>query len=397
MDKNEKNLPVLYTIPEWKMRIKINNEYLYYIPEVQKYQNYRSISKILKSIGITDIQSWYDRWFLGITVKSDRPRCRICNKEAKWNGLLNSYGRKSCYSTECEFKIKRLNKSASLIKRYSDPLERIKESERQKKRYEDPNERLKTSIAMRKANEVDPSIRERIGDSNKKFWRNASNEYKKLHGRKISESSSTFESKIKRSKSQKESYNNNPQRGIQNGHRLRQFYKDNPDKADMIGRNVSKYYEDHPEARIEQSLRSINSWLNPSERRLENGCGPRGVEYKVYSKWEDKEIKLDSSWELKFIDLCSNNNLVNKLVRCPFSIRYNSEIKGRNRVYLPDFLLNDHYLIEVKPNYMLDDPINIAKFNAADLYCRENGLEYVILTEDYLFNNGDPFYGSMPF
>ena len=73
------------------------------------------------------------------------------------------------------------------------------------------------------------------------------------------------------------------------------------------------------------------------------------------------------------------------------------EIKGRNRVYLPDFLLNDHYLIEVKPNYMLDDPINIAKFNAADLYCRENGLEYVILTEDYLFNNGEPFYGSMPF
>ena len=395
MEINKKNLPVLYTIPEWNLRIKIGNEYSYLIPEIGKYTSYRSVIKILRKLEI-DIQSWYDRWFLGITSKFDRPRCKICGKEAAWKGLLNAYGRRSCYSKICETELKRLNKSLSMINRYSDPLEREKDSLAQKKRYENPEERLKTSIAMKKANELDPTIRERIGNSNRKFWRNASDEYKKTHGEKISESSKTEESRKKRSLSQKISYENNPDRRIKTGESLRDYYKNNPEKSLEIGMKISKYYEDNPEARIEQSERSRNSWSNPSEIRLENGCGPRGISNLIYSEWESKTIKLDSSWELTFFNKCKSLNAI-KLIRCPFSIRYNSDIKGLNRVYLPDFLLNDHYLIEIKPNYLLDDEVNIAKFNAADVYCRENELEYVILTEDYLFNNGEPFYGSMPF
>jgi hypothetical protein len=94
------------------------------------------------------------------------------------------------------------------------------------------------------------------------------------------------------------------------------------------------------------------------------------------------------------MNICKEIN-VNKLIRCRIFIKYHNSLTNTYNRYLPDFLLNDHYLIEIKPNYELDDEVNICKFNAADEYCRLNNLEYVIITEDYLFNNGSPFYGEL--
>lgn len=154
----------------------------------------------------------------------------------------------------------------------------------------------------------------------------------------------------------------------------------------------------NPDERKKTSRSSRKVWSNPTEALLNNSLGSysRAKKLKVYSKWENKDIILDSSWEIKLIEKMTLILSVSSLIRPRFSIKYTStDMELHN--YIPDFLLNDHYLIEIKPNYLLDDEVNIAKFNAADIYCRENGLEYVILTEDYLFSNDEPFYGSMPF
>lgn len=200
--------------------------------------------------------------------------------------------------------------------------------------------------------------------------------------------------KLHQSEAQKLSYKTNPERAIHQSILGKRRYED-PNERIKTGEQVRLGFM-NPIAKKNLSEGISRSYLNPTSSRLNSIRGRGNFEYK-FSKWQNKEIKLNSSWEVKFFIECDNKNEVNCLIRCPFGIRYYNPVKLSECTYLPDFLLNDHYLIEIKPNYLLDDEVNIAKFNAADIYCRENGLEYVILTEDYLFNNGEPFYGSMPF
>lgn len=392
---NRNNLPVLYTIPNWKMRIKFKSGYKYYIPELDEYVIDRYLSRTLNKLNI-DLQSWYDRWFMNITSLSDRPRCQICSSPAKWKGMINGYGRLSCFNTECESDIKRINKSNALIKRYSNPDERLKESLRQKKRYENQAEREKTSIAGKLAHKKDPTISKRIGESNRKSWLSKTESERELVRNNQRAAAGTEESKLRKSIAQKKSYRDNPDRGRKLGEKNRQFYVSHPEIRRQISSKVSQYYIDNPEARAKVSNDVKNRWLDPTDAMLENGCGPRGIISKSYSIWEDKEIKFDSSWEVHFFESCVNLS-VDKLLRCPFGLRYLSPVDNEIHTYLPDFLLNDRYLIEIKPNYLIHDPVNQAKFHAASIYCSDHNLSYVIITEDYLFHNGSPYYGSLPF
>lgn len=284
MDKNEKNLPVLYTIPKWKMKLTVpgKKRKLYFIPELNKYVDTTHVSYYLPNIGKTP-QEWYDRWMLDITVPSDRPKV-IDGRTARFRDLCFGYAK-----TQAETSVLTFNEWLSEWNKARDRASK-NSTNGQVNRYKRPEEREKTSSSSRLV------------------------------------------------------------------------------------------------------------WRNPSDKLINNSLGSykSRLSAKVYSKWEGKEITFDSSWEVHLFNKVNNlDGYV--LVRTPFTVQYESPNDLKSHNYLPDFLLNNHYLIEIKPNYLLDDEVNIAKFNAADLYCRENGLEYVILTEDYLFNNGEPFYGSMPF
>lgn len=319
MEINKKNLPVLYTMPRWKLETGSGSKKSYFVPWIGKYVSKNSLGRELSKINRT-IQDYYDRWILNITVPSQRPRCEFdgCKCEVAFINLFVNYSRGYC-SDSLHHKV-------------------VSNSHKARKLTED-------------------------------------------HKKKQSES-------------------------------IKKHYKDNPGLSKKIGESISRTYREHPEKKEIQRQHGIKRYQDPNEvlrssnimKELHrkgvflNVSRGYGIKSEVYSIWENKVIHLDSTWESNFFSTCEGLK-VDRLLRCPFIIKYNrpsdNSIVPSN--YYPDFLLNNHYLIEVKPNYMLDDEVNIAKFNAADLYCRENGLEYVILTEDYLFNNGEPFYGSMPF
>lgn len=52
--------------------------------------------------------------------------------------------------------------------------------------------------------------------------------------------------------------------------------------------------------------------------------------------------------------------------------------------YVPDFLVDTIYLEEIKPKNLLNLKLNKIKFKAGKKYCKENNLNYLIITENIL-------------
>ena len=84
-----------------------------------------------------------------------------------------------------------------------------------------------------------------------------------------------------------------------------------------------------------------------------------------------------SSYELKFIKMAESDNKIWSLVSEPFRIEMDN---GKN--YIPDFLVNEKELVEVKPQRML--LYNKYKMQQAKTFCRKNNYEFRIITENEL-------------
>jgi hypothetical protein len=116
-----------------------------------------------------------------------------------------------------------------------------------------------------------------------------------------------------------------------------------------------------------------------------------------------------SSWEWQFMRFCDlNDNVVNwasEAIRIP----YRCPLTGKPTVYVPDFFIKyvdkagniNVELIEVKPanqtlyekvgrsrNNRIEYARNLAKWQAAQAWCRANGVKFRILNEGDLFHNG---------
>jgi hypothetical protein len=140
--------------------------------------------------------------------------------------------------------------------------------------------------------------------------------------------------------------------------------------------------------------------------------------HKIYQPLnEDKYIGKDlpvarSSWEFKYMEWCDKNPNILKWGSESLQIPYFDNIKKKHRRYYPDFtmLVKDtngdvkKYIIEIKPYSQTIPPTthgnkkdrtvmyefvtyqtNVAKWNAAQLYCRQHGFIFKILTEHDLF------------
>ena len=358
MDKNEKNLPVLYMRPIWISLIKrFGKQSLCYV-EGYGYVTSGKLNVISLKFEGRNSQEWYDRWILGITVPSQRPKCEIegCNKEVEWRGFDINYKKGSCNDSIHRKLVANSHKSRDFTEdQINYRSKRIKDAF-----DNDPSIQERKSRSLKATYELNPELREQ----------------KRKQG--IERYKDPYE-RLKTSLSTSESLRT-------------------PEMHKKLSTSQINRYKD-PYQRKKTGDASKRAWRNPSEKMKLNCLGSSsryGIRSRVFSIWENKVIKFDSNWELKFYEICVSK-CVNLLLREPLVIEYIKPRELEFSGYKPDFLLDGHYLIEIKPSSLLDDPINIAKFNAADLYCRENGLEYVILTEDYLFNNGEPFYGSMPF
>jgi hypothetical protein len=116
-----------------------------------------------------------------------------------------------------------------------------------------------------------------------------------------------------------------------------------------------------------------------------------------------------SSWEWAFMRFCDNNDNILKWASEAIQIPYRDPLTNRNTVYIPDFFIQYldkdgrmlTELIEVKPanqtllekvgrnkNNQMQYVKNQAKWQAAQAWCKSQGIKFRVLNETDLFANG---------
>lgn len=92
-----------------------------------------------------------------------------------------------------------------------------------------------------------------------------------------------------------------------------------------------------------------------------------------------RPIYYRSSYELRFLQLCDEESQIKILAAEPFSIPYFNE-NGNLRNYIPDFLVNDQIIVEVKAAFQLSKEQTKRKHLAAIEYCTHHNMIFIVLT-----------------
>jgi hypothetical protein len=115
-----------------------------------------------------------------------------------------------------------------------------------------------------------------------------------------------------------------------------------------------------------------------------------------------------SSWEFTFMNFCDTTDSIKKWASEPVKIPYRDPLTGKQTVYVPDFLITytDRNkkefveMIEIKPaNQTLKEKVgknpynqaqyikNMAKWQAAGIWCQQQGIKFRIINETDIYHN----------
>lgn len=116
-----------------------------------------------------------------------------------------------------------------------------------------------------------------------------------------------------------------------------------------------------------------------------------------------------SSWEFVFMRMLDEHQGVEKWASESVRIPYRCPLTGKYTIYVPDFFVvyNDKNggkhaeVIEVKPtNHMIKEKLgnsrynqeqyikNMAKWEAANKWCQQQGIKFRVVNEDDIFHKG---------
>lgn len=123
-------------------------------------------------------------------------------------------------------------------------------------------------------------------------------------------------------------------------------------------------------------------------------------------KGDYRNIIFRSSWEYKFMKWCDITPSVIEWGSEEIIIPYISPVDGKVHRYFPDFYVKikdrGRFLVEVKPKYQTEEPktqkrvtkkyinevvtyaVNKAKWKAAEEFCKDNNMEFMLITEKEL-------------
>lgn len=133
-------------------------------------------------------------------------------------------------------------------------------------------------------------------------------------------------------------------------------------------------------------------------------------EMKNPDKYVGKKTPLArSSWEFVFMRMLDEHPGVEKWASESIQIPYRDPLTGRQTIYVPDFFIvyNDKTgkkhaeVVEVKPtNHTLREAVgkslynqqqyvkNMAKWEAATAWCKQQGIKFRIVSENDIFHQG---------
>ena len=122
-------------------------------------------------------------------------------------------------------------------------------------------------------------------------------------------------------------------------------------------------------------------------------------------KGDPRNINYRSSWEYKFMLWCDQTPSVQEWGSEEIIIPYTSPVDGKRHRYYPDFYVKVNgkkYIVEVKPTKQTKEPkrqkkvtkryvtevvtwsVNQAKWKAATEFCKDYGMEFMLITEKEL-------------
>ena len=122
-------------------------------------------------------------------------------------------------------------------------------------------------------------------------------------------------------------------------------------------------------------------------------------------KGDPRNVVFRSSWEYKFMQWCDSRSVVQEWGSEEIAIPYISPVDGKRHRYFPDFYVKVNgkkYIVEVKPFRQTKEPktqkrmtksyinevftwgVNQAKWKAATEFCKDYGMEFMLITEKEL-------------
>jgi hypothetical protein len=150
----------------------------------------------------------------------------------------------------------------------------------------------------------------------------------------------------------------------------------------MYGRSLydiweQKYGKIEADKRLEEFKAKISKATSGKNNPMYGKPSPQGSG-NGWSGWY-KGIYFRSLLELSFlVNWVDRFNLKIENAECKkYKIQYDSN--GSERNYFADWVINEKYLIEIKPKKLWSTPQNKAKSEAAEEYCKENNLIFKII------------------
>lgn len=117
-----------------------------------------------------------------------------------------------------------------------------------------------------------------------------------------------------------------------------------------------------------------------------------------------------SSWEFVFMKMLDEHPGVESWASESIQIPYRDPLTGKSTIYVPDFFIvykdkngrKHAELVEVKPsNHTLRERVgrsrynqeqyvkNLAKWEAANAWCKQQGIKFRVINEDDIFHQGN--------
>ena len=343
----EENLVIF---PKWIIELDCRLKNYTYTTIDDDYIGYKKcsfghITKVLK----TNTQVLYDILKLGITSEEQRPKCPVCGKFLKFSNIVTGYW-ETC-STNCHLSY---TKDIRITKESREKAAKTMIERKHTWAYRDFPEEAKKKISNTLSKKY------KTGEIvTTEYKRNEAR--KRMLGNKLSVGRTSPRKGVKLSQEQIEK--------LRKSNIGRTLSKEHKDK---ISKRSSEYFVNHPDKLHEFILNGLKS---------KHG-------HVTINKSVNKDFYYMSSWEKRFVEYCdSSEEVIDIKEGKEFKILYT--FKKSTHTYIPDVLLTlsngAKVVIEIKPKSKLNTKKNKAKFKAAMIKCKSEGLIYLILTEEYIF------------